>query len=666
MRKWSMHLLVWMVVLAPLAAVASDLTTGGLSTLPRELRESAYFNRNRRPAARSLAGRPAPNAEPSGYSASLEDVVVAGVLALQETIDISAFKLPYGTDTEKKNAKDVISYIRDLNGECFNMDVTVLLLGNRNGLVTTVKPTYYTTDSALFASQLAAFRAETAKAMAVVEEGMDDVAKALALHDYIITHCSYNMAGISTNDHNQTAYGALVARSAVCAGYSRAYCHLLKLAGIRSDFVRAGALGHAWNLVDIDGKSYHVDCTWDDPVMTNKTLRSSYVSHSNFLLDDAGIQATGHTTWDDATLSGTSDRFNGHFWHRAQDTVLPWHGGKVYAYLETAGGEVALCACDASTGVTQEVLTMEGRWAGFYTTDNRCFGLAKWRGLLFLSNAAKVWAYLPGMDAPQEVEGEARCDYSATGETAEITGLVADGAALYAVNQKVEAEWQELKQVPWTPVTAVSLDATSQAVDYDGEHESTFTLTATAVPADATCPVFRWSSSDEAVATVDDAGVVTVHGAGIAVITATSCDGGFTAACTVTVTRGYTQTVTLKAGWNLVGVSVVPDAESLSALAAYPLFTRDAKGGAFVRLCGTPEPGRAYWLYASAPAEVVLHGTAADAQPTLQAGWNLLTPLTGAAVEFPWNGGWRWTGRFYAPQTAAPDPGDALWMKKER
>ncbi len=43
-----------------------------------------------------------------------------------------------------------------------------------------------------------------------------------------------------------------------------------------------------------------------------------------------------------------------------------------------------------------------------------------------------------------------------------------------------------------------------------------------------------WSTSDASIATVTD-GVVTAVAPGTATITATTVDGGFTAACTVTV-----------------------------------------------------------------------------------------------------------------------------------
>ena len=61
------------------------------------------------------------------------------------------------------------------------------------------------------------------------------------------------------------------------------------------------------------------------------------------------------------------------------------------------------------------------------------------------------------------------------------------------------------------------------------------TLEATILPEDAFNKDFKWSSSNEAVAKVDEDGVVTAVGVGNATITATTDDGGFTASATVEV-----------------------------------------------------------------------------------------------------------------------------------
>ncbi|MDR1155742.1 MAG: Ig-like domain-containing protein [Bacteroidales bacterium] len=62
-----------------------------------------------------------------------------------------------------------------------------------------------------------------------------------------------------------------------------------------------------------------------------------------------------------------------------------------------------------------------------------------------------------------------------------------------------------------------------------------FTLTVTVTPENATDKTVKWSSSNNAVATVDTRGVVTAAASGTANITATSTDGSKTAVCAVTV-----------------------------------------------------------------------------------------------------------------------------------
>ena len=83
-------------------------------------------------------------------------------------------------------------------------------------------------------------------------------------------------------------------------------------------------------------------------------------------------------------------------------------------------------------------------------------------------------------------------------------------------------------------VTGVTLNKSELSL-YTGQSE---TLTAAVAPDNATNKTVTWSSSDNTIATVDNNGKVTAVKEGIATITAAAADGsGFSAACTVTVTR---------------------------------------------------------------------------------------------------------------------------------
>ena len=82
--------------------------------------------------------------------------------------------------------------------------------------------------------------------------------------------------------------------------------------------------------------------------------------------------------------------------------------------------------------------------------------------------------------------------------------------------------------------TGVSLDKAAATITVGGSVR----LTARVTPSNATNQNVTWASSDESVASVSANGSVTGISAGTARITVTTADGGYTAACTVTVTGG--------------------------------------------------------------------------------------------------------------------------------
>lgn len=106
-----------------------------------------------------------------------------------------------------------------------------------------------------------------------IHEGMTDYEKELALHDYLVLHCKYS-ENVNQDEKSDIyrAYGALVNGDAVCNGYAEAMQLLLRCVGVESRFVvgygkttNGEWIEHAWNLVKLEGKWYHLDSTWDDP-----------------------------------------------------------------------------------------------------------------------------------------------------------------------------------------------------------------------------------------------------------------------------------------------------------------------------------------------------------------------------------------------------------------
>lgn len=93
---------------------------------------------------------------------------------------------------------------------------------------------------------------------------LNDFEKIKFVNDFIVKNTVYST---ETKGSPHSAYTALAEGKAVCQGYALLAQIMLTELGIDSLYVvgEAGGIGHAWNLVKLDGNWYHLDTTWNDP-----------------------------------------------------------------------------------------------------------------------------------------------------------------------------------------------------------------------------------------------------------------------------------------------------------------------------------------------------------------------------------------------------------------
>ena len=106
---------------------------------------------------------------------------------------------------------------------------------------------------------------------------------ALWLHDWLIYNANYDYTFA-----NHGADGVLLKGNGVCDSYTKAYGLLLNEFGIENrrvvGNVTTSDIGHAWNLVKIDGAWCHIDCTWDDPGLGGGMEHHGYFGMTNEML----------------------------------------------------------------------------------------------------------------------------------------------------------------------------------------------------------------------------------------------------------------------------------------------------------------------------------------------------------------------------------------------
>lgn len=114
---------------------------------------------------------------------------------------------------------------------------------------------------------------------------------ALFVYEWIIDNCTYYDSPFSEEDDNLEAslYNLFVNGMSNCNGYSKGFKYVMDKLEIPSTIAvgecNDGVL-HAWNILEFEGEYYHVDATWDDPVIENGNETSG---HMYFCVDDDDI-----------------------------------------------------------------------------------------------------------------------------------------------------------------------------------------------------------------------------------------------------------------------------------------------------------------------------------------------------------------------------------------
>lgn len=123
----------------------------------------------------------------------------------------------------------------------------------------------------------------------IIKPGMSELEKEKAVHDYIVLNTRYDSSHFYDGTIPMitvTPYGILIEGAGVCGGYAAATKLLLNKAGIYCIELNAlPMMNHGWDIVRIDGKYYHLDTTWDDPVPD----RPGVVIYNYFNLTDSEI-----------------------------------------------------------------------------------------------------------------------------------------------------------------------------------------------------------------------------------------------------------------------------------------------------------------------------------------------------------------------------------------
>ena len=313
-----------------------------------------------------------------------KELLFAGLHAQAEFIDISDLRIT-PTDLSvimqdiRYSTPDLFyvsnyysySYISDYVTECYPMYLY-------SGTELTKAQAFYESEIDRIVEQSGALAVE------------DDLMQALLLHDYLVSHFSYDLT-YSVYD----VYGMLTQGTAVCQGYTLLYAALLTECGIESGYAVSEALNHIWNLVKIGENYYHVDATWDDPVSD----RYARVCHDSFMLSDTAIASTGHRDWVSSEDTVCSDTAYDDTIFTFSNSAFAYCNGDIY-YINYSDGN--LCRYIDENTVGSTVTNVGNKWyipgqPGYYYSGYHG-SLVSVDGMLYFNTSSGIGSYDPETD----------------------------------------------------------------------------------------------------------------------------------------------------------------------------------------------------------------------------------------------------------------------------
>lgn len=170
------------------------------------------------------------------------------------------------------------------------------------------------------ARQQAMLQAADAIAANARKQGTSAVSQLQSVHDEIIRTVQYDLkaAEISTlNRERSHAASALLDHLSLCQGYASAFQLVAQRLGftVLMPTGTAEGVNHAWDLVLLDGRYYHVDLTYDDPTPDGGS--SAPIDHVHFLRSD-GVMKETHV-WKTADFPAAAD--DGAFFYKLNGLV---------------------------------------------------------------------------------------------------------------------------------------------------------------------------------------------------------------------------------------------------------------------------------------------------------------------------------------------------------
>ncbi len=346
----------------------------------------------------------------------LERYLYQELLAGKEAIQIKSFGLELDKNQNTPELSAVMGRLMSNCPDLFHVQGWGYRYYPKGGLITELVPSYRMTGTELAEAQ-AFYRRTVEEIVSQIDEDWSDLEKILFINDYLAVHYQYDLRVYANSKlANYDAYSFFRDGTGVCQAYYHACRALLDACGIPSTYGQSDRANHIWNVVQLNGKWYHLDVTWNDP--TSDLLGRA--KHSYFLNSTANLLSREPERSDwicGEAISCTDSTYNNYYWKNVNASYVCL-GGKWY-YSDNEAIRVTEDVRTAGTTVIKHGQwhipgNANSYWVGSYS------GLGTYQGWLIYNTEGNVMGYDPET-------GKSHTFYTRPNKKKDIFGIVVLG-----------------------------------------------------------------------------------------------------------------------------------------------------------------------------------------------------------------------------------------------
>ena len=319
----------------------------------------------------------------------LDQYIEQALDEMKTTINISAYDI-YTDTVEAELLQELYAQVCYSRPDFFFVDpsmYSMTVTGTTKKKIRAIKP-FYTYSQEDREKYQTLIDEEVEHMTMHIDDHMTPFQKIMQIHDNMVFDFSYDY---DFSDDSATLLSILSGK-ATCMGYTYVFNYIMDYLGIETRFLPSYPMEHAWSLVKIGSKWYHMDVTWDDQDIPYLVYHTYALSSDDMFLNYHDTTYDNHYGYDLGDYEAVSTIYDSADWRTSTACVVTIDGITYWTDEDEIergdGAEIIsnMSGVDGKWNITDRYIWNSGYyWPGLVAFDDK----------LYFSTDSEICCYNP-------------------------------------------------------------------------------------------------------------------------------------------------------------------------------------------------------------------------------------------------------------------------------